>query len=368
MDLQSLKFATICKNGDDKNRIYKLKDEKELIEVKEAFKKYFKNSVTILSFGKFSDGHRKHVEAIANDYAYMDLKLVNNDLFVITRESICRHTDEDRMNRIIQKGGKISKITKSKKTKLRKINPINKRLYGWSGEQIGYLWDGTPEQVADKLGKNVQSVYRERRKYLKENKNFIVANTKVDTPLTPDEVLVLWSHSSKILKKDLIKSYREIHNLRYKYCLENPSFVIPLVAEFNPSGLINAVEPKPIKVKKEKIESNSWTNDAIDLLWLGNGQAVAETIGKTYQAVYHKRIAYCMTNPTFVIPLVAEFKVPSKCINSVEISPEIVAAISIHDRAEDTRNEVVEVSPEVENAVKELLEVVPEKQIWLKKA
>ena len=73
---------TIRKELTKKFRVYKFKTQEEMLEAKDLFEEFFKKSVSILSSGKFADGNLKHIESLADDYAYMDLKLKLGDPFM----------------------------------------------------------------------------------------------------------------------------------------------------------------------------------------------------------------------------------------------------------------------------------------------
>ena len=363
---------TIRKELTKKFRVYKFKTQEEMLEAKDLFEEFFKKSVSILSSGKFADGNLKHIESLADDYAYMDLKLKLGDPFMITEENELKTSHEERMHRRLKSGVQTTnpkKITKSKITK-GKLTPVTKPIsfekkHGWSGEQLGYLWEGTADEVAAKVCKSAASVYSERKKYLTAHPTFVIPDKckakkkveKVEIVWTTQEISLLWSNSARDLKDNFNRSYREIHNLRHAYCVENPTFIIPLVAEFKSDGLLNPVEPKPEKVKKSK-EANFWTDDELCVLWDDAALLVASIVGKSYQSVYHRRIQWCIENPSFIIPLKAHFKPPKECMNQVEEVVEVIAmveaAVMQHDA--DVRHEVTDIPLSSPLKVDELIE------------
>jgi hypothetical protein len=292
-------------------RIYKFFNNEEYNTFLHDTEKYYKASTTILSSGLFRTSDMNFLKSLADDLAYQDLDLTSFDLFIITKENISlKIADEEKKQRLIKRAStQIDKVSKST----------------WTPEELGFIWTDTVENVAKRLNKTKGSVKLQRNIFLSENAGFIIPEVaknksskkeKVEkvkkevksNEWTAEETALLWSKPAMILSQEIRKNIREIAKKRVEWCMTNPNFIIPYVAQFSSKGLSNKVE------RKKRI--NGWTEEQECLLWEDTIENLSDILGKSKQSVYMKRQKFLQRNPKFTIPDCA--KTVKNTIKSIE--------------------------------------------------
>ena len=204
-----------------------------------------------------------------------------------------------------------------------------------TAEEVKFLYSAPISQLVQTLQESGQkvtyaSIYNKRKKHEMDNPDFIVpehatGRAKQVEPkhrfslkdLNETQVQILWNNSIADAKRLLNLTVFQIRDARIEYCKLHPDFVIPRVSGFNLDGVVNnQIEPKQ---EKEKVNPNDFTAEELSVIWDGSGKEVAEVLGKSYQAVYHNRVAYCKANPSFVIPAKAQFTPTAELQNKVEV-------------------------------------------------
>jgi hypothetical protein len=238
------------------------------------------------------------IESLADDLAYKDINLTQSDLFVITKENTsAKLADEERKVKLIKRASKVEETTEKGK---------RGRKSSWTPEELGLIWTDTVENIAKHLGKSISSVSLQRRIFLSENPGFIIPevakkqkSAKVDKPTqnedwTAEQTALLWSKPAMMLSQEIGKTFREIGRKRIEWCLANPDFIIPYIAQFNSKGLTNKVE--------RKRRTDGWTTEQENLIWEDNIENLVSVLGRSYHAIYMKRQEFLAQNPGFIIP------------------------------------------------------------------
>lgn len=263
-----MQSRTIRKQGVFSFRIYKFDTKEELAIYSVSVSKFFKESTSIILEGKLTQENFDLLKHSADDLAYQDLKLKIDDFFIYTKENLSLKASEANKKDKIQKFNTeligIKKQYNLKNKKIAKLKNIDK--YHWTPEEEGFLWSGTPEEVAKLLKKSSSSIYQKRKKYMEQNPNFIY----------PEKCK---------------KETKQIKN--YK-----PSNYMPL-------------NYKPFLHKK-------WSDEDHNLLWSDSGKNLVSILNRTYDAIYQERYKYCRENPNFIIPIIAKFKIPKGFSNKIE--------------------------------------------------
>jgi hypothetical protein len=279
-------------------RVYKFDNEDEFNTFLHDTNKYFKASTTLLSSGRFRTAEMNFIESLADDLAYKDINLTQSDLFVITKENTsAKLADEERKVKLIKRASKVEETTEKGK---------RGRKSSWTPEELGLIWTDTVENIAKHLGKSISSVSLQRRIFLSENPGFIIPevakkqkSAKVDKPTqnedwTAEQTALLWSKPAMMLSQEIGKTFREIGRKRIEWCLANPDFIIPYIAQFNSKGLTNKVE--------RKRRTDGWTTEQENLIWEDNIENLVSVLGRSYHAIYMKRQEFLAQNPGFIIP------------------------------------------------------------------
>lgn len=178
-------------------------------------------------------------------------------------------------------------VTKVEKVslKLKEVKPevkFKETIQDLTLKEVEILWNNTSTELRQKypdVFKSIFVIQAMRTEYCKLNPQFVIplaanfnsahlpnmteakirkqANKKEVVPLTSeltaDEMSILWDANGKEVGKLLNKNYQAIYAARCNYCRNNPDFVIPHIASFNPpSDVSNKVEEKPVVIKEAK--------------------------------------------------------------------------------------------------------------------
>ena len=77
--------------------------------------------------------------------------------------------------------------------------------------------------------------------------------------------------------------------------------------------------PVQVEITTDKPESRIWSDEEKEWLWKANASTIIAKFPKrTYQQIYQARRYFLKHNPTFIIPLVADFPLPRGVNNPVE--------------------------------------------------
>lgn len=333
---------TIKSESGIKWRIYKFENEDEYNTHLYDLNKYFKSSIVVLSNGKIQTKDIAFIESLADDDAYKNLELANGDLYVITRENLSiKLADEEKKVRLIKRASKEETTEKGKRG----------RKSSWTPEELGFIWTDTIENVAKQLDKSESSVSLQRKIFLSENPGFIIPevakkqkSAKVDKPTqnedwTTEQTALLWSKPAMTLSQEIGKTFREIGKKRIEWCLANPKFIIPHVAQFNSKGLPNKVE--------RKRRSDGWTTEQENLIWEDSIENLVVVLGRSYHAIYMKRQEFLERNPGFTVPECAKTIKKTKAkkithpiqeIKEANKAAETVIAPTLFDKALENAN------------------------------
>jgi len=276
-------------------RVYKFVNDDEFNTFLHDTEKYFKASIKILSSGIFRPAEMSFIKSLADDLAYQDLNLTLSDLFVITKENVSlKIADDERKEKLIRRASTTPTEKVSKST--------------WTPEELGNIWTDTVENIAKRFNKSLGSVNTQRKIFLSENPDFIIpevakkqrskkekaekATEVKNNDWSAEQLELLWSKPAMTLAQEIGKNFREIGRKRIEFCLANPKFVIPHVAQFNSKGLPNRVERK----------RNDWSEEQEKLIWEDSIENLVSVLAKSYSSIYFKRQDFLDKNPDFVIP------------------------------------------------------------------
>lgn len=321
-------------------RVYKFENDDEFNTFLHDTEKYFKASTKILSSGSFRPTEMSFIKSLADDLAYQDLNLTVSDLFVITKENVSlKISDEERKQKLIRRASTTPTEKVSKST--------------WTPEELGLIWTDTVENIAKRFNKSLGSVNTQRKIFLSENPDFIIpevakkqrpkkekAAKEVKNDWSAEQLALLWSKPAMTLAQEIGKNYREIGRKRVEWCLANPDFLIPHVAQFNSKGLPNKVE--------RKRRADGWTEEQEKLIWEDTIENLVSVLDKSYGSIYAKRQDFLLKNPDFIVPECAKTvrKTKAKAITHpvVEVTKPVEAP-TLFDKAIEKATEVKKKRP-----------------------
>lgn len=174
-----------------------------------------------------------------------------------------------------------SEKTKAKEAKVKEVKPevkFKETIQDLTLKEVEILWDNTSAELRQKypdVFKSIFVIHAMRTEYCKLNPQFVIPSSAnfnsahlpnmteakqlkqakrkekeditLTSELTADEMSVLWDANGKEVGKLLSKPYQAIYAARCNYCRNNPEFVIPHIASFNPpSDCTNKIEEKPM--------------------------------------------------------------------------------------------------------------------------
>lgn len=329
----------------DSIMVYKFDDEQTLQEHLDDFDLHFKKSIKVLHSGKFDKIAEDFLKMVEDDNIWHDLNLQKGDIFCITKENVTfKSYEEDRKEKKLKKQQAPKEIEAV-------VAPV-KEVKSLTPEEINLLYSATIHEVVDKLNETglkhngkkftYAIVYNKRKNYEEQNPKFIVPDSakgrlrketvskKTIKDLNQSQIDYLLNNPIADVKRNLSLTVFQIRDLRIEYCKLNPDFIVPRISGFDPTGVVNnKLQEKP--EKPAKVNPNLFTDAEISLIWDGSGREVADTLGRTYQSVYHNRVAYCKQHPHFVIPASANFTPPLEVTNKVEFIEPIVKERKIAD-------------------------------------
>lgn len=324
----------------DSIMVYKFDNEQTLQEYLDDFDLHFRKSIKVLHSGRFDKVAEDYLKMVEDDNIWHDLKLQKGDMFCITKENVnFKSYEEDRKEKKLKKQNTPKEIEAPV--------AVVKEVKTLTQEEVKLLYSGTIHEVVDKLnasglkhnGKEFTYaiIYNKRKTYEEQNPDFIVPDIakgklrkepqpivkKTIKDFNESQITYLLNNPIADVKRNLSLTVFQIRDLRIEYCKLNPDFVVPRISGFDPTGVVNnKLQEKP--EKPAKVNPNLFTQEEIALIWDGSGKEVADTLGRTYQSVYHNRVAYCKQHPDFVIPAAANFTPPFDVVNKVEVVEPVV--------------------------------------------